>query len=221
MKGNEDFVEFLLKNGADVNAKDKNGMTALHFFAQNYGGDQKKLSKFATSVFSAEVVETKAGCDSKSAFERIVDMLMAKSANVNAVDKKGWTPLHYAASRGHAEVIQILTVNYSAKVNVRANPNKKKSRRNDNEKGDTPLDLAFNKKKQTHNYLLSAYRLREKGALRKHDVDGGFTPLHAVARDGKKLCPSLRMRLWQVLSTLSSCRMRQTPPPRRASSLTE
>jgi ankyrin repeat protein len=29
--GEKDIVEFLLSKGADVNAKDKNGMTALHY----------------------------------------------------------------------------------------------------------------------------------------------------------------------------------------------
>ena len=35
--------------------------------------------------------------------------LVAKGANVNAVNESGNTPLHWAAGRGHAAIVEFLT----------------------------------------------------------------------------------------------------------------
>ena len=70
--GYPDIVEYLLFNGADVNAVSRSGDTPLIKVAENYVMD-------------------------KDAQLNIVDQLIAKGANVNFQDKYGKTPLILAA----------------------------------------------------------------------------------------------------------------------------
>jgi serine/threonine-protein phosphatase 6 regulatory ankyrin repeat subunit B len=50
-------------------------------------------------------------------YMEIADLLLSKSADVNAKTKKGETPLHYAASGGYRDVVELLLSN---KANVDA-----------------------------------------------------------------------------------------------------
>ena len=59
-------------------------------------------------------------------FRKLCELLIARDADVN---KPGWTPLHYAATGGHTEVVQLLLDNH-AYVDA-ASPN-----------GSTPLMMA-------------------------------------------------------------------------------
>ncbi len=76
--GDEEKVQALLKEGADVNQKggiwDRGGETALH----------------AAST------------------PKIVKMLLEAGADVHSISDWGKTPLHAAASKGNAEIIQLL-----------------------------------------------------------------------------------------------------------------
>ena len=75
-QGNLAGVQAELDKGVDVDLKNDNGWTPLHYAA--YGGKKE-----------------------------IVELLIAKNANVNAkVD--GRTPLHYAALKGHKEIAELL-----------------------------------------------------------------------------------------------------------------
>ena len=64
-----------------------------------------------------------------AATKEVVELLIAKGADVNAKDKYDMTPLHPAAGRGHKEVVELLIAG-GADVNAR------------DEDGDTPLDWA-------------------------------------------------------------------------------
>ena len=64
-----------------------------------------------------------------AATKEVVELLIAKDADVNAKDKYDMTPLHPAAGRGHKEVVELLIAG-GADVNAR------------DEDGDTPLDWA-------------------------------------------------------------------------------
>ena len=64
-----------------------------------------------------------------AATKEVVELLIAKGADVNAKDKYDMTPLHPAAGRGHKEVVELLIAK-GADVNAK------------DEDGDTPLDWA-------------------------------------------------------------------------------
>ncbi len=72
-------VERLLKAGADVNAKAKDGITPLHTAA------------------------------AKNSTPAVLEVLLKAGADVNAKGKDGWTPLHFAAARNPSPaVIELL-----------------------------------------------------------------------------------------------------------------
>jgi len=96
--GDIEFVNLFLSKGADVNAKDNNGITPLYK---------------ASSMGHYEVVK----------------LLLSKGADVNAKDNNGWTPLRVASSRGHTEIVKLLIAK-RADVNAKDN------------NGNTPLSEA-------------------------------------------------------------------------------
>lgn len=116
----------LIEDGADVNAKDIFGLTPLHSVA---GGMDKKYYREVVFVFSNAMVtyDVNAGVE-------IAELLIAKGANVNAKDKEGYTPLHWAATQGRKGVVEVLILN-GADVNA-------KSKENIFKKGKTPMQMA-------------------------------------------------------------------------------
>ncbi len=109
---NEDIknVRELLANGADVDAKDKNGETALHWAACDGRVDVAKI-----------LIEKGADVDAKSNFNEtslhkaafyghveVVKFLIENGVNVDATNNYWWTVLHEAAFYGHVEVTKVL-----------------------------------------------------------------------------------------------------------------
>ena len=88
-------------------------------------------------------------------------LLLAKNANVDAVDKHVKAPLHYACERGHIPVIELLLAN-KANVDIREGDYK-----------HTPLHFAcFMENKQVASLLLA--NKADVNAVDKHFK----TPLH-------------------------------------------
>ena len=65
----------------------------------------------------------------RNGHKEIVELLIAKGADVDAKDEDGWTPLHWAVVNGHEETVELLLANGSD-VNAKDND------------GETPLDWA-------------------------------------------------------------------------------
>jgi uncharacterized protein len=114
-------VRTLLQQGADVNAAEGDGMTALHWAAEH--GDAELAALLLKSGASPRA-ETRIGrhtplhVAAKTGDPRVVRLLVDAKADVRAVTTTGATPLHFAAASGSAETIAIL-LDGGADVNAR------------------------------------------------------------------------------------------------------
>ena len=84
------LTDFLIKSGADVNAEDNTGYTALMSTAAKFEGNNCNLAA----------------------------LLIKNGADVNAKNNDGVTPLMYATFRNNYEVIKLL-IKKGADVNAR------------------------------------------------------------------------------------------------------
>ncbi|ELT88757.1 hypothetical protein CAPTEDRAFT_70103, partial [Capitella teleta] len=102
---NVEMVKMLLVMGAEIDKRDKQGRTALQ-------------TALAVSHPSSELT-----------LKRIVEILVAKGANVNVKADRGDTPLHMAADREYLSIAEHL-------IEQGADPNAV------NDEGNTPLHYA-------------------------------------------------------------------------------
>lgn len=109
------IVDLLIQLGADPASKDKDGKTALHQLARQ--GYQPFLKEFHP------------GLSNWTRHIKTFQILLRRGCPVDAKDKWGRTPLHYASQSGHLMAISIL-------LSFGADPNAKDIG------GLTPIDVA-------------------------------------------------------------------------------
>jgi ankyrin repeat protein len=116
----KELVELLLTNKADVNAKDNDGETPLHFAAQEYDKDVAELLLAHKAKINAKNKdgETPLLLAASDGHKDVAELLLANKADVNAKDKNGSTPLRVAARQGDKDMVELLLAN-KADVNAR------------------------------------------------------------------------------------------------------
>ena len=133
-RGDVAAVKSLLKEGADVNAAQGDGMTALHWAADRGNAGIAELLVYAGANISAQTrigQYTPLHLAGKSGSAAVAKALLKAGADVNVrTTTSGVTPLHMAASSGSAESV-------SALIDAKADVNAK-----ENEAGQTPLIFA-------------------------------------------------------------------------------
>lgn len=131
--GHLDVVQFLVENGADVNAISLNEFleTPLHMAVSSGRLDVVRfLVERGAHVDSLDgVLMTPLHWAAGGCNLEVVRFLVEKGANVNARNMYGATPLHWAAANGCLDVVRFL-------LEVGADPSLR------NGDGKTPLDLA-------------------------------------------------------------------------------
>ena len=160
----KETAEFLRKNGARTSNWLKAG-ESIHLAAKaGHIEAVKKHLDMGTDVNEKDDLQMTPllYADTKE----IAELLIAKGADVDAMDMQGMTPLNMAASAGHAGIAELL-ISKGANVNAKDNH------------GLTPLHRAETKEITELLIANGAYVIAKKG-------DNGWTPLHTAARTGRK-----------------------------------
>jgi len=107
LKDREDLVDLLLQKGADVNAKNLNNQTALHFVASKNNLDiaRKLLDQKPKASTRQKDKRGQYPIHRAAAVGSVpmVELLLKHSSPLNAADIAGQTPLHHAVAEGHGD----------------------------------------------------------------------------------------------------------------------
>ncbi|HKJ30893.1 MAG TPA: ankyrin repeat domain-containing protein [Balneolales bacterium] len=131
-------AQHLERNPELINSYSPDGFTPLGyatFFGHpettalllTYGADVNRSSRNSMSVYPIHSAVANRNADTAFA---LTELLISHNADVNVVQRGGWTPLHQAAAHGNRDLIILLLRNGADK--------KRKS-----DDGGTPLDLAI------------------------------------------------------------------------------
>ncbi len=131
-KGDTKAVKFYLAKGADVNAKDALGQTAL-IYAATYGYAEivQALLDQGADMKAKDLMGMPAiGCAARNGHFKTVEVLLASGADVNAKDDQyGGSTLMTATYYNRPDIVKIL-ITKGADVNLK------------NKKGESALSLA-------------------------------------------------------------------------------
>jgi ankyrin repeat protein len=204
-RGDRDSVRSLLREGADVNASQGDGMSALHWAAS--AGDAEMAAMLVHAGANVKSVTrighyTTLHLACKGGNAAVVEILLEAGADVNArTAPGGTTPLHLAAASGSAEAVRLL-LSRGADVNAR-----------EAEWGQTPLIFAAAQNRgETIRVLL------------EHDADPRMTSTVLDLKKEEKLMDAASTREHEVLASFRKKEKTEgpeahEPPPPTATQL--
>jgi len=108
--GNVEVADFALKNGTDLNVKDRRGLTPIWF---TVSGSRPAMLKKLIALGADLRVSNETGDDllmraARAANPEVVGILLDKGFQVQAKNKYGMTPLVFAAQANGVEVMKLL-----------------------------------------------------------------------------------------------------------------
>ncbi|KAM4544605.1 receptor-interacting serine/threonine-protein kinase 4 [Odontesthes bonariensis] len=164
------LAELLLgRRSTNVNAKDEDQYTALHWAAQN--GDEAitrlLLDRSAAINETDGQGRTPAHVACQHGQENVIRVLLSRGADVRIKGKDNWTALHFASWQGHLGIAKLLVKQAGADVDGQTSD------------GRTPLHLASHR-----GQYRVARILIELGADVSMTSAGLTTPLHVAAETG-------------------------------------
>ena len=121
MQGGREAVRSLLKQGADVNAAQGDGMTALHWAARHGDVELARTLVYAGANLKAT---TRLGgltpllMASQIGDSAIIEVLLKAGADAKTATTNGTTPLMFAAASGRVEAVKLL-VAHGADINAK------------------------------------------------------------------------------------------------------
>ena len=173
MEGNLEIIELLLAKGADVDARDLNARSPLHY-AIIYGKEADIVKVLLEKGADVNAKDNRFGMTPlhDAAVDRlnfkpdVVKLLIDYGANVDSGKNEAWTPLHWASINRNLKMVEMLIAN-GADVNAR------------NKNGSTALHLTF---REDNTDL--ARILLDAGADVNIKNNEGWTPLDKVIEKG-------------------------------------
>ncbi|KLI36373.1 ankyrin [Brachyspira hyodysenteriae] len=200
---NDDYrnIRALINRGANINAKDGYGLSALHLAIKNNSFKSVDVLLANKNIdLESKLPEgyfTHLGDDSTDAVyigkatpliyaifkskgdSRIFNELMKKGANVNATDEEGWTTFLYAAAFGNTSMLRSIAYKNRKLVNSKTKNNV------------TPLHMAV----VYDNIDNIKYLVRNLKVDINAKDDDGWTALYYAAANNKKEAYKLLLRL--------------------------
>lgn len=121
-RGDLDTVRTLLREGADVNGAQGDGMSALHWAAERGDGEMAQMLIHAGAAVEAVTrigPYTPLHVASTAGRASVIELLLEAGADVSAsTSTSGVTPLHLAAASGSAEAVSTL-LDHGAEIDAR------------------------------------------------------------------------------------------------------